>query len=109
MQNNGFFQNQSLKVGVDVILSVCRRAFKSGACATQCICLNLFRRLILGPDEDDDSIVEDFEEPVSPPPSDSNDVILVEDEEEPVNIEEEEANVAGKNPTKIISHWCSLE
>ena len=47
---------QSLKVGVDVILSVCRRAFKSGACATQCICLNLFRRLILGPDEDDDSI-----------------------------------------------------
>ena len=60
-------------------------------------------------DEDDDSIVEDFEEPVSPPPSDSNDVILVEDEEDPVNTEEEEANVAGKKPTKIISHWCSLE
>ena len=61
-------------------------------------------------DEDEvDSIPEDLEEPVSPPPSDSNDVILVEDEEEPVNIEEEEANVAGKNPTKIISCFCLLE
>jgi len=42
-----------------------------------------------------DSIPEDIEEPVSPPPSDSNDVILVEDEDEQVNKEQEEANGAG--------------
>ena len=54
MQNNAFFKNQSLKVGVDVILAVCRRSFEARSYATQCICIDVFRRLILGPDNDDD-------------------------------------------------------
>ena len=53
-------------------------------------------------DDEDDSDKEDLEEPVSPPPSDSHDVILVEDEEEPVDIEEEEANVAGKDHLSLV-------
>ena len=58
-----------------------------------------------------DSIPEELEEPVSPPPSDSSDVILVEDEEEPAK-EEAKGTVAGKRLKQnhlLLKLSCSLE